>query len=278
MRAPPFVGDVPPGHYLMMGDNRDNSDDGRVLGLRAGGEPGRQGDPDLVQLGPAPLRRPDLEPHRLGDSVTGHRGVTAMRNRQRGVTAIGWLILLTPFAIVIYAGIRLAPVYLNYMKVAKALDQAGNEVKAGGASPTAIKTAIDKHFEIDMVEYPEHQGHEDHRDGADWVIECQLRRRGTAVRQRVAARHLRQGREDQQRRQSLTLVPDMTSADWPARVAARPPRLRAARPGAVPRRADPSQRRRPQQRAARVPRRRGPQPASSRTSCTAPSRTPPKGT
>ena len=105
-----------------------------------------------------------------------------MRNRQRGVTAIGWLILLTPFAIVIYAGIRLAPIYLNYMKVAKAMDQAGNEVKAGGANPTAIKTAIDKHFEIDMVEYPEHQGHEDHQGRRRLGARVPVRGRGAAVR------------------------------------------------------------------------------------------------
>src|SRR6516225_5797134 len=70
-------------------------------------------------------------------------GVDSMRNRQVGVTAIGWLFLLTPVAIVVYAGIRLAPVYLNYMKVAKAMDQVGNELKAGGVSAQSIRATID---------------------------------------------------------------------------------------------------------------------------------------
>ena len=96
-----------------------------------------------------------------------------MRNRQVGVTAIGWLFLLTPLAIVIYAGIRLTPVYLNYMKVAKALDQAGSELKAGGANPQAIRTSIDKHFEIDMVDYPTTKDMKITKDGASWVVESQ---------------------------------------------------------------------------------------------------------
>jgi Flp pilus assembly protein TadG len=94
-----------------------------------------------------------------------------IRNRQKGVTAIGWLFLLTPFAIVIYGGIRLTPIYLNYMKVAKAMDQAGNELKASGVDAAGIRRTIDKHFEIDMVEYPTIKDITVTRDGADWVVE-----------------------------------------------------------------------------------------------------------
>jgi hypothetical protein len=96
-----------------------------------------------------------------------------MRNRQKGVTAIGWLFLLAPFAIVIYAGIRLAPVYLNYMKVAKAMDGAVTELKAGGANPQSIRSTIDKHFEIDMVDYPTTKDMKITRDGGVWLVESQ---------------------------------------------------------------------------------------------------------
>ena len=94
-----------------------------------------------------------------------------MRNRQQGITAIGWLVLLTPFAIVLYGGIRLAPLYLNYMKVARALDQAVSNAKSGAADAQALRTAIDRHFEIDMVEYPTIKDIQVRREGAAWVIE-----------------------------------------------------------------------------------------------------------
>jgi hypothetical protein len=76
-----------------------------------------------------------------------------MRFRQRGVTFFGWLFLLVPWALVGYAGIRLAPVYLNYMKVVRALNLV--EGDAGSTdNPQAIRSTISKHFEIDMVDYP----------------------------------------------------------------------------------------------------------------------------
>ena len=94
-----------------------------------------------------------------------------MRNRQTGITLIGWIVLLAPLAIVIYAGIRLAPVYLNYMKVAKAMDTTAKELKAD-ATASSIRVTLDRHFEIDMVEYPQVKDMKLTRDSGAWVLEC----------------------------------------------------------------------------------------------------------
>lgn len=92
--------------------------------------------------------------------------------RQRGVTAIGWLVLLIPFAIVIYAGIRLTPVYLNYMKVSRTLSEVASEYSTGGATPDAIRNAISRHFEIDEVDYPSVKDISISRNGDAWQVEA----------------------------------------------------------------------------------------------------------
>jgi hypothetical protein len=94
-----------------------------------------------------------------------------MRNWQGGVTAVGWLVLLTPFAIVGYAGIRLTPVYLNYMKVVRAVENAASSARSG-ADATSLRTAIDRHFEIDMVDFPTAKDMQIRREGPAWVIEA----------------------------------------------------------------------------------------------------------
>jgi hypothetical protein len=87
------------------------------------------------------------------------------------VTFIGWLVLLTPLAIVGYAGVRLAPVYLNYMKVVRALNLVASDA-AGNADPKSIRTTIDKHFEIDMVDYPTAKDIKVTRSGTGWDVEA----------------------------------------------------------------------------------------------------------
>ncbi|HEV2271788.1 MAG TPA: DUF4845 domain-containing protein [Steroidobacteraceae bacterium] len=77
-----------------------------------------------------------------------------LARRQRGVTAIGWLILLIPFAILIYAGIRLVPIYLNYMDVARSLSSMSSELGTGPATPQSIRQSLQNHFDVEGVNYP----------------------------------------------------------------------------------------------------------------------------
>ncbi|MBV8783676.1 MAG: DUF4845 domain-containing protein, partial [Gammaproteobacteria bacterium] len=62
--------------------------------------------------------------------------------------------------------------YLNYMKVNRALEQTGSELKSGGVNPENIRATIDKHFEIDMVEYPQVKDFKIARDGGAWTVEA----------------------------------------------------------------------------------------------------------
>jgi hypothetical protein len=74
-----------------------------------------------------------------------------MYRYQRGVTFLGWLFILLPMALVLYAGIRLAPVYLEYMKIARTLDRVATEFKGEQTDPRQLRTSIDRHFEIEDV-------------------------------------------------------------------------------------------------------------------------------
>ena len=52
-----------------------------------------------------------------------------MTRRQRGVTMIGWIFLLIPVAMVLYAGIRVGPEYMNYYKVVTALKETATQAQ-----------------------------------------------------------------------------------------------------------------------------------------------------
>ena len=57
-----------------------------------------------------------------------------MRSRQLGATFIGMAIIVAIIGVGLYAGIRLVPIYMEYMAVVRALDQTAKEHADGGTN------------------------------------------------------------------------------------------------------------------------------------------------
>jgi hypothetical protein len=93
-----------------------------------------------------------------------------MRHSQRGVTFIGWILLLIPVAIMVFAIIRLTPIYLNYMSVSKAFSLVQSENKGEATSAEGLRNALSKHFQVGYVDKPDPKDIDIHREGSHWVM------------------------------------------------------------------------------------------------------------
>ena len=94
-----------------------------------------------------------------------------MRKTQRGVTLLGWIVLLIPVAIVVYGGIRVTPHYLNYFRVLHALETIKGEVGGdpGAAGAQLLRQSLEKRFDIEGIEKPSPKDVDLHREGDHWV-------------------------------------------------------------------------------------------------------------
>jgi hypothetical protein len=72
-----------------------------------------------------------------------------MGKHQQGMTFIGLLCILALAGAVVYAGIRLAPLYLNYMKIARTMEAVATEVKGDNPDPATMRMLIGRHFNIE---------------------------------------------------------------------------------------------------------------------------------
>ena len=78
-----------------------------------------------------------------------------MLRKQSGVTLIGWIFLLTPMAIVLYAGLRAGPEYFAYYKCVSAMEKTATELRSDPTlSKQTIESALGKRFDIGYVEKP----------------------------------------------------------------------------------------------------------------------------
>ena len=76
-----------------------------------------------------------------------------MQHRQRGMTMLGILVLVVVVGAWVYAGIRLLPKYLEYMRVAATLEKVRDEYDSNpGSTEFMLRKAVERHFDIEMVE------------------------------------------------------------------------------------------------------------------------------
>jgi hypothetical protein len=80
-----------------------------------------------------------------------------MRQRQQGMTAIGFVVIASLVAMIGYGAIRLIPVYLTQMKIVKLMNDLKDEYDGAGPTPAKLLIEIGNRLNIDAVDYPKRQ-------------------------------------------------------------------------------------------------------------------------
>ncbi len=78
-------------------------------------------------------------------------GKQRSKHRQSGMTTLGLIILALFVGIFAFAGIRLVPVYLNYMKIGGVVEGDGEEFDSTNASRAMIRGSVSRRFDIESV-------------------------------------------------------------------------------------------------------------------------------
>ena len=74
-----------------------------------------------------------------------------MQKQERGMTAIGIIMLLAVFGFIGFGVIQMVPVYLENMKVVKLLNQVKDELDGQNAGLVDIHRAIEKRIDIEYL-------------------------------------------------------------------------------------------------------------------------------
>ena len=74
-----------------------------------------------------------------------------MRNKQHGMTFLGFLVIAVLAGMLVFAGLRLTPVYLEYMKIVSVLDGAKKEFDGTPVDLATLRRSIQRRFDVEAV-------------------------------------------------------------------------------------------------------------------------------
>jgi len=74
-----------------------------------------------------------------------------MRHKQKGLTAITWIILLGLIGIQLVLALRIFPVYLNYNTVQSIMDELETNPEVRGETPKEIRSLIYRRLQVNNI-------------------------------------------------------------------------------------------------------------------------------
>ena len=80
-----------------------------------------------------------------------------MARRQAGATLLGYIILVLFVGVFVFGTLRLAPVYLNYMKVIGVVDGVFEEFDGQAPTRAAIRRSVSRRFDVESVSMITHR-------------------------------------------------------------------------------------------------------------------------
>ncbi len=94
-----------------------------------------------------------------------------MQHRQRGMTMLGIIVVVVVVGAWVYVGIRLTPIYLEYMRVAATLEKVGDEFSSNpGTTEFMLRKGVERHFNIESVTAITENDVEIKRDGGIFLM------------------------------------------------------------------------------------------------------------
>ena len=83
--------------------------------------------------------------------VRSRKARFGMARRQVGATLLGYIILVLFVGVFVFGTLRLAPVYLNYMKVVGVVDGVFDEFDGQAPTRAELRSSISRRFDVESV-------------------------------------------------------------------------------------------------------------------------------
>jgi hypothetical protein len=101
-----------------------------------------------------------------------------MKRNQRGITLLGFIILLAVVGVFLYVGMKVVPMYMEFYSVKRSLSDMAKESDIAQADPATIRDRFNRRMNVSYVEniQPENIKFARNERGLTVIVEYEVRR------------------------------------------------------------------------------------------------------